>query len=175
MAETAHGVEAAHGAAEAAGHAAEHGGAFPPFDASLFAHQLIWFAIAFGVLYWLMSTVALPRVAAVLDKRETTVKGDLDAAHTAGASAEAAREAAEKARAQAHAEARKLIDDMRASTQADLAAEQAKAESALAQRAVTAAERINSARAKALAEVDGMAADLARDIAAKLGPAGAAA
>lgn len=172
MADTAHGVEAAHGAADAAGHSA---GAFPPFDASLFAHQLIWFAIAFGVLYWLMSNVALPRVAAVLEKREATVKGDLDVAASAGASAESAREAAEKARAQAHAEARKLIDDMRTKAQAELAVEQAKAEETLAARGAAAAERINSARAKALSEVDGMASDLARDIVAKLGPAGAAA
>ena len=33
---------------------------FPPFDASTFPSQLLWFVIAFGFLYWFMSKRALP-------------------------------------------------------------------------------------------------------------------
>ena len=51
------------------GHApAEHGGGFPPFDSHTFGGQLLWLAIAFGALYVLMSKVALPRVAAILEE-----------------------------------------------------------------------------------------------------------
>ena len=38
--------------------------AFPPFASETFASQLLWFALAFGLLYWLMSRVALPRIGA---------------------------------------------------------------------------------------------------------------
>jgi F0F1-type ATP synthase membrane subunit b/b' len=52
-----------------------------------------------------------------------------------------------------------------------LAAEQAAADARLADRISTAEARVNEARAKALAEVPGIADSLARDIAAKLVPA----
>ena len=38
---------------------AEHN-VFPPFDATTFASQLLWLAITFAVLYYLMARVARP-------------------------------------------------------------------------------------------------------------------
>ena len=53
-------------AAEAAAEAAEGTKTFPPFDASLFPHQLFWFVLSFVALYAIMAKVALPRIAAVI-------------------------------------------------------------------------------------------------------------
>jgi F-type H+-transporting ATPase subunit b len=166
-------AEAPHGA-EAAAHGAEHAaGAFPPFDVSLFPHQLIWFAIAFVALYILMSRVALPRVAEVVETRAATVKADLDAAASESAEAEQARIDAERATAEARAGARKIVDDMRAEMAAGLAADRAKAEGELLTRAEAAEKRIAAARGEAMAGVGPMADDLAKAIVAKL-TAGAA-
>ncbi len=157
----AHAAEAAKGG--------EHGaGAFPPFDATLFSHQIIWFAIAFGVLYWLMSRVALPRVGQVIARRKATLAADLDAAAQASAQADAARAAMEKATAEARANARKLVDDMRADVQKSLAQTQADAEARVAAQIASAEARIAEARAKALGEVGAMADDLARAIVGKV-------
>ena len=61
-------------------HAAGEGASsFPPFDASLFPHQLFWFAVSFLALYILMSRVALPKIASVLAARDARIRGDLDA------------------------------------------------------------------------------------------------
>src|SRR6202040_4192857 len=57
-----------------------HGGAFPPFDSSTFASQLVSLAIAFVALYLIVSKIALPRVGAVIDRRQGTIDGDLAAA-----------------------------------------------------------------------------------------------
>lgn len=166
MAAAPHGAEAAHGAAEGAAHAT----VFPPFDATTFAHQLVWFAISFGLLYFILSRVALPKVQAVLDNRAATLKRDIDAAAQQSASAEAARAEMEKSIADARAQSRKLIDDMRAAAQAELAAEAAKSEQSLAAQAAEAEKRIAGMRGAALAQVAGMADDLARDIVGRLAP-----
>jgi len=161
-AEPAHGAEGAHGAEHAAG-------AFPPFDASLFPHELIWLAITFLVLYYFMSRVALPRVAEVLETRAKTIQGDLDTAAATSAAAETAKAEAERATAEARAGARKIVDDMRAEMAAALAGDRAKADDKLAAQAAAAEKRINDQRAAALSGVGAMADDLAKDIVAKLG------
>jgi F-type H+-transporting ATPase subunit b len=164
-------AEAAPHGADAGAHGAAHGAAeagFPPFDISLFPHQLIWFAVTFGILYFLMSRVALPAVAKVLEARKHVIQTDLDAAAMTSEAAEIAKAEAERATAEARAGARKLVDDMRAGINASLADDRAKAEAVLADRVAAAETRIAAARTEALASVDGIAADLSKEVVAKL-------
>ncbi len=58
-------------ATQAAPEGVAHEAAFPPFASETFASQLLWFTLAFGLLYYLMSRVALPRIGAVLEDRTT--------------------------------------------------------------------------------------------------------
>lgn len=169
--------EATHGAAEAAAHGAEaaaHGGehaaTFPPFDPTLFASQLVWFAISFGVLYVVLATWALPAVQRVLDKRAAALKGDLESAARESAAAEAAHKEMERVSAAARADARKLVEDVRVKAQADLAAEQAVSDKALAEQLSVAEARIAETRRGALTQVSGLADDLAKEIVARLAP-----
>ena len=145
--------------------------AFPPFDPTLFPSQLFWFALTFGALYFIMAFVALPKVGVVLEHRALKLRTDRENAAAKTAAAEDAKAAMEKAIAKARADARALIEDMRASTLAELGAEQAQAEARLAERADEAAAKINAARAKAIAEVDAIAKTLALDMVEKLAPA----
>src|SRR5690606_27801834 len=75
-------AQAPHGAAvgsmgEAAAAAAEHGGAFPPFDPTFFPSQLLWLAVTFGALYWLSSRVLLPRLSGIIEDRRDRIADDL--------------------------------------------------------------------------------------------------
>lgn len=161
-----HAVSAAHGG--------EAGGAFPPFDAATFASQLFWFALTFVALYLVLWLVVLPQITAVLAKRAGTIASDLDQAAQKSAAAEAARSNMEKAVAKARADARAMIDAARADVTAKLNAEQEAAEKRLVERISTAEARVNAARERALADVPALAEALARDIADKLAPTGAA-
>lgn len=163
----------AHDAVAAAAHGGEHAASFPPFDASLFPSQLLWFAITFAALYFIVSRFILPSVSTVVEKRAATVSGDLDQAAQKSAAAEEARTNMEKASAKARADARAMIDAARADVTAKLTAEQEAAETRLNARIAEAEARVNAARQKALAEVPGMADALAREIADKLAPASA--
>jgi F-type H+-transporting ATPase subunit b len=157
-----------HGA-DAAAHGADHASAvFPPFDFSLFPHQIFWFAVTFGALYFFLSSQALPTIAGVLEKRRATVQGDLDGAAAKSAAAEEARAGAERAVAAARAKARQTIESMRAETQAALAGDQAKAEAALGEKAAAAEAQINAMRAAALGEVGALSGDLAQLIVTKV-------
>ena len=53
---------------------------FPPFNPETFASQMLWFAITFVLLYFLMSRVALPRVGAIVVARAGKIADDLAAA-----------------------------------------------------------------------------------------------
>jgi F-type H+-transporting ATPase subunit b len=175
-AEAAHGAaDTAHGAVDAAAHGGEHGAsaAFPPFDATLFASQLFWFALTFVGLYLFLSRVVLPSVSSVLEKRAGTIKTDLDEAAQKSAAAEQARVDMEKAVAKARADARAMVDAARADVTAKLTAEQEAAEQRLAAKIAAEETKVDAARQKALAEVPAIAEALARDIADKLAPANA--
>jgi F-type H+-transporting ATPase subunit b len=70
-----------------------HAGGFPPFDVTTFPSQLIWLAIAFAALYVLMSRVALPRIANILEERHDRVADDLEEAGKLKAESESAAQA----------------------------------------------------------------------------------
>ena len=53
------------------------GNVFPPFDKTTFPSQLFWLAFTFVILYLLMARVALPRIAAIIEKRKGQIDDDL--------------------------------------------------------------------------------------------------
>ena len=168
--------DATHAAVETGAHGGEQaaeGGAFPPFDAGLFASQLIWFAITFGALYFILSRFVLPQIGNVLAKRAAAISSDIDQAAKKSAEADHARAAMERATAKARADARALIEAARAEVQTKLSAEQNQAEARLIERIRSAETRVDAARTAALREVPALADALARDIADKLAPQGA--
>ena len=66
-------------AAAAATHEGKSGG-LPQLNPADFAPQLIWLAITFAVLYFILARVALPRIGEVIEERRDRVQRDLDSA-----------------------------------------------------------------------------------------------
>lgn len=144
-----------------------HGG-FPPMDAHSFPSQIFWLVIFFGLLYLLMSKVALPKMAAVLGNRHKALEGDLSKASAAKNETEAAVKAYEKALAEARAKAQGIAADTRAKMNAEMDAERAALEKTLAAKASEAEAKISSAKATAMQDVSNVAAETAAEIVAEL-------
>jgi F-type H+-transporting ATPase subunit b len=171
MAENApHGAEhgaPAHGAAQHAGTEVPgggHEGAFPPFDSTHFASQLIWLAITFGLLYLLMSKIALPRVAGILKDRGDKIASDLAAAKAAQAQAEAAQVEHDKTLAEAKAKAQAVGQDAHQALAAESDIKRKALEADLNAKLATADAQIAEMKARAMANVDGIAKEAAASI-----------
>jgi F-type H+-transporting ATPase subunit b len=146
------------------------GGGMPQLDFSnpLMLAQVVWLLIIFGIFYYVLSQIALPRVASVLEERRNRIDGDLEAARAAKAEADAAMAAHQEATARARQESHAAITAATQSAQAE-AAEQAAALNARLNQQIEAAEsRINTARDAAMGALREVATDTANALVTRL-------
>lgn len=137
---------------------------FPPFDATTFASQLLWFAITFVLLYYLMAKVALPRIGGILEGRRDRVAADLDQAERLKGESEDAAAAYEQALADARSRASTIADTAREKAKAKAETQQVEVEQELAGKLAAAEERIAEIKSQALAEVGTIASDTAEAV-----------
>ena len=151
------------------GTAAEGGhGGFPPMDAHTFPSQIFWLVIFFGLLYLLMSKVALPKMAAVLDKRHKAIEGDLAKASALKHETEAAIQHYEKSLADARANAQGIATETRSKIADEIEAERSALETTLSSKLAEADSRISATKAKAMQDVHEVAAETAAEIVSEL-------
>jgi F-type H+-transporting ATPase subunit b len=141
----------------------------PQLDPSTWPPQLIWLAITFLTLYFIMARVALPRIGATIDNRRATVARDLDAAQSLKVETEKALADYESALAGARARGHAIAQEGRQKLEAALEQERAKLDSDLGTQSIKAEKRIGDMKAAALEGVEQMASDLAAKIVAQLG------
>ncbi len=144
-----------------AGHQAN---VFPPFDAHNFLPQLVWLVIIFGALYWLMSRIALPRVATILEARRARIAGDLASARTMQDQADAAGVAYEKSLAKAKARAQALAQETHDKLHGESEARRHALEAELNTKLAAAESQIADMKTRAMGNVSGIARDAASAI-----------
>ncbi|HEX5932194.1 MAG TPA: ATP F0F1 synthase subunit B [Methyloceanibacter sp.] len=130
--------------------------------------QLLWLLITFGILYLLMVYVALPRIGSVIEARAARIAKDLATADKLRRETEEAIAAYEQALAEARQKAHAIIEQGRDKLKAETAAERARLDGDLAERGAEAEARIGAAKAKAMKDVNTVAADVAADIVRRL-------
>jgi F-type H+-transporting ATPase subunit b len=149
-----------------------HSGGMPQLDFSTYAPQLIWLALTFGVLYLLMSRVALPRVAQALEARRDRIANDLDQAAQLKAETDAAIEGYETALAEARAKAHQIASETREELARETDVLREKLEAELDQKLEAAEARIKQTKTEAMSNVRGIASDVAVAVVAQLGVSG---
>ena len=141
---------------------------FPPFDPAHFASQLLWLALTFGVLYVLMSRVAIPRIGGILESRRARIEGDLKEADRLRVETERAAQAYEDALAEARANAHAIAEETRQGIRADIEGKRATVEADLAEKVNAAEARIAETKQGALTHVDEIAAETAATLVGQL-------
>ncbi|BBC99624.1 MULTISPECIES: F0F1 ATP synthase subunit B family protein [Sphingobium] len=136
--------------------------------AETYSSQIFWLLLTFGFVFFVIGLGMVPKVQGTADARDAKISGDLDAAKAAFARADEAeadyrtRDAANRAAAQAtlaksKSEAAKASEVRLAAADAEVATKIAAAEA-----------RIKGASDAAMAEIETVAADAARDMVARI-------
>lgn len=141
----------------------EHG-AFPPFNSEFFPSQLLWLAITFGIFYYVLQKVILPRIAGILENRRDRIALDLEAAERMKSDADEAQAAYEQELAEARERSHKIAQDARESARRDAERERAKLETELDGRLDAAQARIGEIKRAALNDVGQIAEDVTETI-----------
>ncbi|WP_299673782.1 F0F1 ATP synthase subunit B' [uncultured Roseobacter sp.] len=144
-------------------------GGMPQLDFSTWGNQIFWLVLTLIVIYFVLSRIALPRIAAILAERQGTITSDLAAAEDLKAKAEQAEAAYEKALVDARAEAHRIVAEAKAEIQGDLDAAMAKADAEIAAKAAESEKAIAEIRAGAMEAVKEVAAETAQGIVAAMG------
>ena len=148
--------------------AKEGSGGMPQLDYHDFAPQLVWLAIAFVALYFVMSRLAVPRIEDTLAKRQGKIQGDLDAAEKANEETRALVAAYEKRLADAREDARRVTRERGEADSAAAAAHFNELHDRLAKQIDEAEKRIAAQRDDVMAGLEHMARDIGQEVYAKL-------
>ena len=140
----------------------------PQLDPTWFVSQIFWLIVMFGILYILMSKVALPPVDKVLEDRQKRIEDDIRRATELKEEAEAALKNYEDALKGANAEARKIIADAKDEMAALSAKKDKELTEKLAHQVKQSEEGLEKAKAAALKEVRKMSLELATAMVEKL-------
>lgn len=148
--------------------ATEGGGGLPQLDARTFPSQIFWLIVSFALLYRLLKTKAIPRIADILETRQDRIGADLDRAAKLRADAEAALKKHDAVIAEAQAKAQKRLREAQERVAAELARHQAELDADVARRLKDAEQRIANAKNAALGEVATVAAEVVQAAARRL-------
>jgi F-type H+-transporting ATPase subunit b len=130
--------------------------------------QLFWLALVLGFIYFVIARGMVPKIQATVDQRDQRIADDLAAAERAKTDADATEEAYRQKMDESRAEAMKRTNA--AKQEGALATEKrlAKADKSIQDKAAKAEAKVRESREAALANLEGVAAELAQDIVGKV-------
>ncbi|MCJ7871807.1 F0F1 ATP synthase subunit B' [Phaeobacter sp. J2-8] len=141
----------------------------PQLNFDHWGNQIFWLLITLVVIYFVLSRIALPRIAAVLAERQGTITNDLAKAEELKRKAGEAEQAYDKALADARAEAQNIIAETKAEIAAELKLATDKADAEIAAKSAELEAAIAEIRASAMEHVVEVARDTAAEIVKVLG------
>jgi len=163
QAETGHAepaaTDAGHGLTETTGaeNLAHAEVGMPQLDFALYPNLIFWLVVAIVALYFILSKVALPRIATVLAERNDAIANDIEMAAVLKRRADEAEAAYNAALAQARDEAHKIAAETKAGIDKELATLLARADAEIGVKAADSEKRIAEIRDSAAKSVEEVA------------------
>ena len=136
--------------------------------ALVYQSQWFWLLLVLGAIYFFVGRGIVPKVEATVDSRDKQIAADLATAERLQAEAARSEEAWREQMNTAHAAGQARAGEAKAKAQRDAEKRVAKADGEIATKTEAAAKALATARKKALAEIEGVAAEAARAIVTKL-------
>jgi F-type H+-transporting ATPase subunit b len=130
--------------------------------------QVFWLLVFFGLTFALVGLGMVPKILGTVELRDNQIAGDLAAAQAARDAATGEEEAWRTRENANRAAAQGLIAEAKAAAAATSAARLAEEQVRLDARLAEAEAAIAAARSSAMAEIENVAADVARDIVARV-------
>lgn len=140
----------------------------PQLEFHDWAPQLVWLAISFVTLYFIMARVALPRIGTVIEERRDRIAADLDSAEQLKKETEEAIAAYEQALADARAKAHTIAQETRDKLREEVEAERTDVEAEINKKTAQAEARIQASKTTALSQINDVAAETAEAIVKEL-------
>lgn len=161
-----------HGAEHNASSCIDGGGSaigMPQLCGDWFGNQIFWLVVALAAIYFVLSRVALPRIAAILAERQGTITNAIASAEDFKSKAAAAEDAYNQALAEARIQAQAIATETKAQIQADLNDAIAKADAEISAKTAESEKAIAEIRAGAMASVKDVAKDTTKELVSALG------
>ena len=136
-------------------------GGLPQFDPTWWPSEIFWALLIFGVLYFLISRVFVPRISGAINEREDKIADDIGAARRARDAAQADADAAGAEMAAARNRAKQVVLDAQNEAKATAAVRQAEEEAKIAKSLAEADARVAAGGGEAMTHVRAIAADTA--------------
>ncbi|MBB3764069.1 F0F1 ATP synthase subunit B family protein [Sphingomicrobium lutaoense] len=136
----------------------------------IYASQLFWLAIFFGLSVIVIGYGMLPKVLSTVEMRDSQIAADLKEAEAAQARADALEDGYREAMDRSRAEASRLTAEAKATAAKKTEASLKRAETSINKKLDEAAEALAAARAAAMAEIEDVAAQAAADMVGKVTP-----
>ncbi len=140
----------------------------PQLDFATWPSQIIWLVIAFGILYLVISKLALPKIGGAIELRQNRIASDLDEAQRLKDNSEKAIAAYEAALAEARAKAHIIARQTRDILKGEIEAERAGLDAQLNERLAEAEMRIGATKAGVMKSLEQLAYDSTEAIVTQL-------
>jgi F-type H+-transporting ATPase subunit b len=134
----------------------------------VYLSQWFWLLLVLAAIFFLVGRGMVPKIEATVDRRDAQIAADLAEAERLREEADVTEEGWRAKINAAHAEAHDLAHAAKDRSLRDTETKVAAADKKLAAEAEKAAQSLDEARRGALAEIENLAADAAREIVAKL-------